>query len=473
LGTIAGEISLEDVAQVAIDSSLKLGAEYADIRLESVSGVNIVVMDGKTKTVTTRIESGCGVRAFIGGGWGFAVCNSLDKPKVVEACETAVKLAKVSREKAKVRFQMKEGPSLRARSEYACEASPSSVPLSDKLSLTLGLDESMRSHDTRISSRNTRYEDFEGDRVVANSFGSMVTTREIWTVASCAAWSKSDGIVQRGHHSVGNVGGYEIMRSEEAVRVGEIAAEQAIRLLDSKSAPAGKFTCILDNQMTGLLAHEAFGHACEADSILAGASVLEGLEGKRVANEEVTLVDDPTIPKTFGYFPIDWEGVEAKRHVLIERGILKDFMHNLETSSRMGKPANGAARAESYYSPPIIRMSNTFIEAGDTKKEELIEDTKSGLLIRGGQYGYVEPAKGQFMFKCDEAYEIRNGEIGQRYRDTILTGLILEVLNHITGIADDFRLVDPGYCGKAGQDARTTDGGPHLRVEDIVIGGLA
>ncbi|UCE91613.1 MAG: TldD/PmbA family protein [Methanobacteriota archaeon] len=463
---------MEDVAEEAVDRCLTLGAEFADIRLESISGVNIIVMDGKTKTVTARVESGCGVRAFIRGGWGFAVCNSLDRAKVSAACETAVRLAKVSQEKAKVEFEIDAAPTLRVRSEYACVEAPSSIPLSEKLSFALGADESMRSHDPRISSRNTRYEDYEGDRVVANSFGSAVTTKEFWTLASCAAWGRSDGIVQRGHHSVGSVGGYELIRSEEAIGTGERAAEQAIRLLDSKPAPAGKFTCILDNPMTGLLAHEAFGHACEADAVLAGASVLEGMEGEKVAHEGVTLVDDPTIPGTFGYFPTDWEGVEAGKHVLIERGVLKGFMHNLETSSRMGAVPNGASRAESYSSPPIIRMSNTFIEAGDSKKDELIEDTKSGLLIKGGQYGYVEPAKGQFMFKCDEAYEIRNGEIGQRYRDTILTGIILEVLNRITGIGDDFRLADPGYCGKSGQDARTTDGGPHIRVEDIVIGGL-
>ena len=464
---------MDDVGEAAVEFCTQAGAEFADIRLEAISGVNIVVMDGKTRTVTTRIESGCGIRAFMNGGWGFSVCNSLDRRKVLEASEKAVRLAKVSRERAKVKFEMMAGPTIRTKSRYPCRTAPSSVSMEEKLTFALDLDKSMTSHDSRISSRNTRYEDYEGDRVVANSFGSLVTTKEFWTIASCSAWGRSDGIVQRGHHSIGNVGGYELMRTDEASVVGEKAAEQAIRLLDSKPAPAGKFTCVLDNQMTGLLAHEAFGHACEADAILSGASVLEGLEGTKVANEGVTLVDDPTISDTFGFFPFDWEGVESTRHVLIEDGILKEFMHNLETSSRMGKPPNGAARAESYCSPPIIRMGNTFIEAGDTKKDELIGDTKSGLLIRGGQYGYVEPAKGQFMFKCDEAYEIRNGELGQRYRDAVLTGIILEVLNNITGIADDFRLVDPGYCGKSGQDARTTDGGPHVRVEDVVLGGVA
>ena len=466
-------IRLEDEAKAAIERALSLGAEFADLRMESASGTSIIAMDGKTKTVTSKIEKGCGIRAFIGGGWGFAVCNGLNRLELLKAAETSVRLAKASKEKARLSFEIASMPSSRVRSEYPCRTAPSTVSTEDKLSFVLGLDKSMSEHDNRIISRSARYDDFEGERVVANSFGSLVKTREIWVLTSCSAWSKSDGSVQRGHEAVGNVGGYELVSSEPAINCGASAASMAVRLLDSKPVPAGKFTCVLDNKMTGLLAHEAFGHACEADAILSGSSVLEGMEEKVVANERVTLIDDPTIADTFGYFAHDWEGVKSSKHVLIEEGVLREFMHNLETSSRMRKPPNGAARADSYSSPPIIRMSNTYIEPGDMNRDELIEDISEGLLIKGAQYGYVEPAKGQFMFKCDEAYDIRNGEIGQRYRDAILTGAILNVLKDVTGIADDFKLVDPGYCGKAGQEARTTDGGPHIRVQNVVVGGLA
>ncbi|MDH3365886.1 MAG: TldD/PmbA family protein [Thermoplasmata archaeon] len=463
---------MEDLAEAVIGHALSLGAEFADLRIETISGVNILVMDGKTKTVTARIEKGCGVRSFVGGGWGFAVCNGLELSELKTAAEISVRLAKVSREKAKLSFKIESTKPIRKTIEYPCRTAPSTVAVADKLSFVLGLDKSMSAHDERIVSRSASYDDFEGDRIVANSFGTLVKTRETWTLASCSAWGKSDGIVQRGHEAVGNVGGFELMHTDAAARCGEEAAELAIRLLDSKPVPAGKFTCVLDNKMTGLLAHEAFGHACEADAILAGASVLEGMEGKAVAHEDVTLVDDPTVSETFGFFPYDWEGVKSTKHVLIQDGVLNEFMHNLETSSRMGRPPNGAARADSYASPPIVRMSNTYISPGNAKKDELIGDLKEGLLIKGGQYGYVEPAKGQFMFKCDEAYQIKDGVVGQRYRDAILTGLIQEVLKDVTGIADDFELIDPGYCGKSGQDARTTDGGPHIRVENVVVGGL-
>ena len=464
---------MQDIAQKAIDRALKSGAEFADLRIESASGTNIVVMDGKTKTVTSQIESGCGIRAFIGGAWGFAVTNTLTQSSVVAAAQSAAKMAKVAQKKAKIKFAIEQQRAEVKFEKYACKEPPSEIPVEDKLSYALSQDRAMKDRDSRVSSTNSRYDDFEVKRVVANSFGTIITTYETWTLAACSAWARSEGIMQRGHASVGNVGGCELMKEEESQRLGQSAADQALRLLESKPVPAGKFTCVLDNKMTGMLAHEAFGHACEADAILAGASVLEGRIGQSVAAEGISLVDDPTLERTFGYFGYDWEGIRAKKHVLIENGTLKGFLHNLESSSRMRIKPNGSSRAQTYQNTPIIRMSNTYIGPGDWKKDEVIEEVRRGMLIQGNQYGYVEPAKGQFMFKCDEAYEIKDGIVGQRYRDASLSGVILEVLKNVRSVGNDFKLGDPGYCGKGGQSARTTDGGPHICVDHVVVGGLA
>jgi TldD protein len=464
---------MEDLAEATIEHALRLGAEFSDLRMESSIGTNIVVMDGKTKTLSSQSESGCGLRAFIGGAWGFASTNTITKGSLKAAAASAVKMAKVARAKAKVKFEIKHAKSIRKGEVYKCRIRPMDVRVEDKLSFILSQDKAMGNLDPRISSTNARYDDLEADRVVANSFGTLARITERWLVAACSAYARSEGIVQRGHFAVGNVGGYELMQKEGSVNMGVEAAAQALRLLDSKPVPAGKFTAVLDNKMTGLMAHEAFGHACEADAVLAGASVLEGKVGRKVANEGVSLIDDPTIKDTFGYFSIDWEGVKARKHVLIENGTLKGWMHNLESSSRMNEEPNGASRAQAFNNTPIIRMSNTYIEAGDWKKDELFDGIKHGMLIQGSQYGYVEPAKGQFMFKGDEAHEIRNGELGQRYRDASISGVILDVLHNVEGIGNDFMLGDPGYCGKSGQSARTTDGGPHLRIKNMVVGGLA
>lgn len=444
-----------------------------DLRMERATATSIVVMDGQTRTMSNSLESGCGIRAFIGGAWGFACTNTLTRASLKSATAAAVRLAKAARARAKISFEMVPAKATRRKEVYKCKVSLADVPIDEKLSYVLDMDKAMRSFDSRITSTNTRYDDLEVERVIANSFGTMASVTERWLISACSAWARSESVLQRGHASFGNVGGYELIRSEAANSIATEAAAQAVRLLDSKPVPAGRFACVLDNRMTGMLAHEAFGHACEADAVLASSSVLEGMVGKEVAAEGVTLIDDPTLRNTFGYFSVDWEGVLAKKHTLIEDGVLVGFLHNLESSSRMGVPPNGSARAQAFNSPPIVRMSNTYIAAGDYTKEELIGELKYGLLIQGSQYGYVEPAKGQFMFKCDEAYEIKNGEIGQRFRDASISGVILEVLKNVTGLADDVVIGDPGYCGKAGQSARTTDGGPHMRVSNMVVGGLA
>ena len=430
-------------------------------------------MDGKTKTMSSHAESGCGIRAFTKGAWGFAVTNNLTRSSLRTAASAAGRMAKAARSRAKLEFDILPAKAVRAREVYRCKERPSEVSLEEKLEFVLSLDRSMRDKDSRISSANSRYDDLEVSRIVANSFGTLAKIEERWTLAACSSWASSEGVVQRGHASVGNVGGYELMRKDDSISIGDRAASQAIRLLDSKPVPAGKFTCILDQRLTGLMAHEAFGHACEADAILSSSSVLENRTGEAVADCSIDLIDDPTIKSTFGHFSIDWEGVRSKRHVLIEKGILKGFMHNLESGSRMGIASNGSARSQGYNSPPIIRMSNTFIGPGSWRKDELFEEVKHGLLLQGSQYGYVEPAKGQFMFKCDEAYELKGGDLGQRYRDASLSGVILEVLNNVSAVADDFVLTDPGYCGKGGQNARTSDGGPHICVTDVVVGGLS
>lgn len=463
---------MKEILSEAIDRALKLGAEFVDIRVENNTGTNVTVLDGKTKQIVSPRDIGAGIRSFIRGGWGFSCTNKLSKKALKEAVESSVKMAKTAEKKAKVRFAIEEGRAIEARASVKAKLKLEDVPIEEKVKLALNIDKSARTYDKRISSTSVLFHDFVGELTIANSFGTYLEIPQSWMITACRAYAQENGIRQWGLEARAGVGGFEIVEKQKAFEVGEVAATKAVRLLTSKSAPAGKFPCIFDQRLSGIFIHEAFGHACEADAVLAGASVLEGKMGERVGSQLVTVVDDPSMEGTFGYFPFDWEGTPARKRTLVEKGILKEFIHNLETSSRMKLPANGGARAETYQDTPIVRMSNTYIAPGDWKFEEILKDMGKGLYAKGAQYGYVDPAKGQFMFKCEEVYEIVNGEIGTLYRDVSLSGLTLEVLANTDAIGNDFVIGDPGYCGKGGQSARTTDGGPHIRVKEVVVGGL-
>jgi TldD protein len=284
-------------------------------------------------------------------------------------------------------------------------------------------------------------------------------------------YASEDGLRQRGFDVVGGTGGYEIVQSEAAHMLGKTAAEKAVKLLSAKPAPSGKFTVVLDPKLVGVFIHEALGHACEADKVLAGASVVEGKIGDSMGNSCVTVVDDPTIKGLFGSFTYDDEGIATRRRVLVQNGVLKEYLHSVETASRMNLEPNGAARAEGFMSTPIVRMSNTYLTAGKCKVNDVFEGIKHGIYACGSQYGYVLPANGQFTFKCEYGHLIENGEPKQLVRDVALSGLVLEALKNVEAVADDL-VFEPGTCGKSGQSAPITTGGPHTRVAKIVVGGM-
>jgi TldD protein len=260
------------------------------------------------------------------------------------------------------------------------------------------------------------------------------------------------------------------------------SAKQAIELLNAKSPIGGKFTVIMDPKLTGTFIHEAFGHACEADHVLNKESILEDKIDQQVAIDEITINDDPTLGQgkrfglnyeLYGSYPFDDEGVISQKTKLIENGILKNFLHSLETSSRMKQDPNGHGRANSNVSKPQVRMGFTYLEPGDWSLEEMIQDTKIGILCEDFQYGYTDPTTGNFQFKCRFSHKIENGKLKEILRDVSLSGMTLEVLNRISAIGnlDTFNYSD-GICGKGSQGIRVCDGGPYIRIENLTLGGL-
>ena len=236
----------------------------------------------------------------------------------------------------------------------------------------------------------------------------------------------------------------------------------------------------MDPKLTGTFVHEAFGHAVEADLVLNKESLLEGKIDEKVAIDEITIYGDPTIGQgkkynlpyeLFGSYFIDSEGIPSQKTTIIENGVLKNFLHSIETSSRMNVAPNGHGRATSDSSRPQVRMGITMVEPRDWALEDMIQDTKNGILCEDFQYGYTDPTTGNFQFKCKMSYIIENGEKKELMRDASLSGMTLEVLNKISAIGKEVSMSD-GMCGKGGQSVRVCDGGPYIRIEDVIVGGL-
>lgn len=260
-----------------------------------------------------------------------------------------------------------------------------------------------------------------------------------------------------------SVGGFEI--AERGLDMAEEVAEIALKLSNAQSPPSGKMNVIMDPSLTGVFIHEAFGHAVEGDHVLQNTTVLKGKIGEKVADESVNVYDDPTL-KEFGFFPFDDEGYKAERKTIIENGVLKEFLNSRETAKKLGG-RGGNARADGL-EPPIVRMSNTYIDAGNYSFDELLESARDGIILYGSRGGETDPATGYFHFNAQYGFIVRDGEIKEMVRDVSLSGHTLEILRDIKlGRELSF---DAGFCGKAGQLVPVSDGGPYALVRAFVGG---
>jgi len=445
--------------------------EYWDIRVASSSGTLLEFTNGKNKEVSYSNTKGVGIRAFVNGGWGFSVKQDVTDKSIIEGLNGAIKLAHLSEKYSKFKFRIKEYDAIRDKYSTKLKVPLDDVDIEQKIELILEIEKEAQNFDSRIINTNSFYTDGIIDSHFINSFGSSIEqTTSILRIFSIV-YAKENGNLQRNLESRGGVGGFELTKKAE--KIGIKSAENAIKLLSAKPVKGGKFTVIMDPKLTGVFIHEAFGHACEADSIIAKESILEGKLGEKIASESISIIDDPTPNNMalFGSYKFDDEGILVQPVKLIENGILNNYLHDLESASRMNVSPNGHGRASSYSSKPQVRMGVTYIKEGDWKLDEMIEDTKNGVLCENWLYGYTNPVTGNFQFKTRNCYNIENGEKTELLRDVGLSGLILEILNRVSAIGNKVEFSD-GVCGKRGQHVRNCTGGPYLRVEEVVMGGL-
>ncbi|MFW9845276.1 MAG: TldD/PmbA family protein [Candidatus Thorarchaeota archaeon] len=461
---------MEDLAQAAIDAAIKTGASFSDVRIEDTVTTIIEMTDGVTKkSIASRLK-GAGIRAFLNGAWAFAQTTDLTPKGMRETGESVAKLALATMTKVDEKFEM-DGPSFEDKLQFNPETHFNDIAIEDKMAYVMMIDEQSHSYDSRIVNSRTVYGDLWTELYVANSLGTSVSLENSLPRVISVSTAKDGSNRQRAFKSYGVRGGYERMESERPQTIGEESAKMAVDLLSSISAKGGSYDVIMDPVLNGVMVHEAFGHACEADNWPAHSTVLEDKVGERVGPNHLNLSDDPTMPGERGSFEYDWEGTRAKKRHLVKDGILTELLHTLETSVRLGMEPNGAARAQSFMHDPLARMSNTIMEPGDWDVEEMIADTSGGLLLCNFNYGYTDPSKGQFMFQASHGYLIENGELGQMVRDVSLAGQILDVLAKIDAVGSDF-LMDAGTCGKNGQMIPDMSGGPHARIRNIPVGGM-
>jgi len=451
-------------------ASQKLGAEYVEIRAQKLSKSMLTLKEGNIEAAKQGIENGAALRTLVKGAWGFAsVGGLLTKESLTEAVSDACKMAKAA--SATLKNPIKLAPIKTTEDKIISKPrkDPSKIPIEGKIGMTLAISKVILGYDKRLKSCTIDYLDLTGKNYFINNEGTYIEQDKLYVWSRITATAKEASIFTFSREEIGSTAGYEVFDVETPNIVGERVAKRAIEQLRAKAPKGGTFPVILGPNVVGVFVHEAFGHLAEADLTLSG-SVLSDKLGRKIASENVTFYDDGTVDGAFGSFKYDDEGVLAQKTLLVKDGVVVGLMHNRETAHKLNAKPTGNARAEDFRVEPIIRMRNTFMEPKDYTFEELIEDVKNGYYFksfRGGQANL----DGTFQVGIQEAYEIVKGELGEPVRNASISGNTLETLLKVDAAGKDFELW-PGRCGK-GQTAFTCDGGPHIRVKEVLVGGSA
>ena len=350
---------------------------------------------------------------------------------------------------------------------------PESIEKAVKVGLLQRADAAARAEGGAIKQVTARLADSRRHILVANSDGLLADDDQVKTLFAVQCVATGDTGMQTGYESIGHTIGWELFDRVDVEEHARKVARQALTKLDARPAPSGTMPVVIGSGGGGVLFHEACGHGLEADLVGKGASVFRGRKGQQVASPLVTLVDDGTMGEEWGCFAIDDEGTPAQRNVLIEDGMLSDYMYDFLRSRKEGRQRSGNGRRQSYQHLPMVRMTNTFLMPGNDDPADIIAGTERGVFVKALGGGQVNTATGDFVFGMTEAYLIENGEITDPLREGNLIGNGPEVLTMIEAIGNDFAMGPPGMCGKDGQGVPVGDGVPTLRVKALTIGGTA
>lgn len=459
----------EEVRGRLVDALARSKADYAEVRLERTRATRVSFRGRRLELASERVDAGGCVRVlFRGRGWGVASFTSLDRlPLMVARAEELSRAVVLDRP-----VRLAEQAPRVDEVILPVDGDPMDVPLSEKRSYLEYLNGLMLSSSDRIADTVASYYDERTEWWFANSEGTFLHEVRPEIGLSAQATARSDGRIERALESLGLRSGWNSVQGKDEMF--REAARRALALLEAPAVVGGVYPVVLDPRLAGVFVHEAFGHLSEADFVYENPQAREMMTlGRRFGSELVNIGDDGSAAGLRGTLPYDDEGTPTQRTRLIENGILVGRLHSRETAAAMGERPTGNARAINYRHAPIVRMTNTYIEGVSGTFEDLVRDIRLGVYAvdaTGGQT-YLE----NFSFTASHGYMIRDGEPAELVKDVTLAGNLFQSLQAIDAVAADFQWNQMGGgCGKGGQfPLPVTEGAPHVRFRELLVGGEA
>ena len=455
------------VLERVLAEALRNGGEFAEVFAENRSNTSAMLDDGRVEEIASGRERGAGIRVVTGETTGFAHTADLSEQGLLRAAEAASAVARSgggSRSVTNGRLTGSGGSTDRGVHATGTK--------DDAVELLRRADEAARGSGAAVSQVQAGFGTSHRQVVIANSEGLLAGDEQSRTRFSVSCVALGDTGLQTGYETAARTLGFELFDEVSVEDLARTAAAQALAKLTARPAPSGELPVVLAGGSGGILFHEACGHGLEADHIAKDASVYAGKIGQRVASPMVTLVDDGTVGSEWGTFAVDDEGRPAQRNVLIQDGILTDYLWDYLRARKEGRVSSGNGRRQSYRDLPMVRMTNTFLLPGEDDADEIVAQTPRGVYVAKLGGGQVNTTTGDFVFGMTMAYLIEDGKITEPLRDANLIGNGPEILKRIDAVATDFSMT-PGTCGKDGQSVPVGCGQATMRLTGVTIGGTA
>ncbi len=456
----------QNIAREVLQEAVRTGGDFAEIFVEDRIDNTLLMRSRRIETVNTGRLHGAGVRVFSGTNAVYVHTNDTSREGLMACARQAAAAVKGGKGCIVEPFKAWNA----ARPEEI-RLLPTDVKAAMKAEKLRAAEAAARAISPEVVQVVANYIDHVQDVCICNTEGVFVTDRRVRTRLSVNAIASNGTENQTGSDNPGASMGFEIFDNLiDPAKVGETAAKQAITMLHAPICPAGFMPVVIDNGFGGVIFHEACGHSLEATSVSIGVSEFAGKLGQKIASDRVTAIDDGTIANAWGQIHVDDEGTPAQRTVLVENGVLTNYMIDRLGSRRMGMPITGSSRRQSYAFAPTSRMRSTFIAPGQDDEAEMIATMGDGLYAKKMGGGSVNPATGEFNFAVNEGYLVKDGKIAHPVRGASLIGRGSEVLLKIDRVGKDLQLAQ-GMCGSMSGSVPTDVGQPMIRVSGLTVGG--
>jgi len=433
--------------------------QYFDILYDSISSTIIAKTPSAENFSVNTKKSGIVARSFL-GSWKEVAIEASGDMNIVKT-----KIPKVSN-KGNLIAEF-DGWSL--NKEIKSKIDPANVPIDEKIEKVREIYKYVKNADERIINVQVKYLELLIERIFVNNEGCKLRQVIPRTRIFIIPIAKEESVVDYDYFIKSGEIGFEIFDLIDNAVLDQIVTN-SLEMLKAELPPAGRNSVILDSNMAGLIAHESFGHGLEADQILRDRSYLKQHLNKQVATEICTIYDTPSLEKKLGSYFFDDEGIKAGHNILVENGILKNFIYDRRTASELNATPQGNGRRESFAHPINVRMSNTYFGSGDYELEEMISEIKEGVMLVHGSFGMEDPLGGGMQCTSKKGYLIENGEKTKILKAIALSGDVLEMLKNIDAVSKDTLRLDGGTCGKGSEDmVPVTSGGSYLRAKNALV----